>query len=410
TEKDIRIGDQVLVEKAGEIIPQIHSVVLGKRLGDAVIFAMPHSCPVCHSDTFTTERPGEGERKIILRFCPNHICPAQHLARIVHFASREAMDIEGMGPAVVEWLLAERLLKDVSDIYRLAAKDLLPMTKQGRDLLGSAGDDAEPTKMAENLTTAILTSKKRGLAKLLFALSIPNIGETAAQILARSYKSLERLRTASKEEIAATPMGESAAYRTLGDKSAAILDEALPKLDPDDRPPGNTPEDLARFLEGLRLRQFGKKKCQAIAKHFGHIDSLLKATRTELAMTEMGTSQIKRTLGDVVAKSLKAFLANPANIGIIERLAEAGVTMTDATAADASPAAGKVFVLTGTLPNLSRVEAKRRIEASGGIVAGGISRKVDYLAAGDDPGSKLTKAGKLGIKIIDETTLLELLG
>ncbi len=408
-EKDVRVGDRVWVEKAGEIIPQIHAVIREKRPADAVPFAMPRACPSCGGDSVTTEGPGQDGRKVILRFCPNPVCPAKQFARIVHFASRDAMDIEGMGPAAVEWLLEHHLLKDVSDIYRLAARQLLPMTKEGRDLIGKAGEDAEPTKVVDNLLAAVAESRRRGLAKVLFALSIPDVGETAAQILARRFKSLERLRAATEEEIAAIPMGESTAYRTLGDKSAALLAGALAKLGPADRAFGQDAGALALFLESLRLPQFGKKKCEAVAKYFGTIDNLLKASQAELAMAEMGASQVKRTLGPVAAKSLKAFLADPVNAGVLERLAEAGVILDDNAQAGVSPVAGKVFVLTGTLPNLGRAEAKRRIEAAGGLVAGGVSQKVDYLVAGADPGSKLAKATELGIAIIDEAGMLSLL-
>ena len=407
-EKDVRIGDRVLVEKAGEIIPQINSVLKDKRSGNEQPFVMPRECPSCGHESTTTETPGQDGRKVVLRFCPNPSCPAKQFARIVHFASRDAMDIEGMGPAVVEWLLDHHLLRDVSDIYELTPKQLLPMTKAGRDLVASRGEEVEPTKVVDNLMAAIQDSKKRGLAKVLFALSIPDIGETAAQLLARRFKTLEQLRHIPEEEISAASMGESTAYRTLGDKSAAALATALINLAPEERAYGRDPESLAMFLEGLRLPQFGKKKCEAVAKFFGDIDSLLKADKSRLAMAEMGASQVKRTLGPVAAKSLRAFLNDPANARVLDRLSTAGVRMDDNISDEGGAAAGKVFVLTGTLPTLGRTEAKRIIETAGGLVAGSVSRKVDYVVAGTDAGSKLDKAGELGVEIIDEKRMLEL--
>jgi DNA ligase (NAD+) len=410
-ERDIRIGDWARVEKAGEIIPQVHDVLIGRRNGGERRFVMPDACPVCGGETGTSETLGADGRRVILRFCRNPACPARRFARFVHFASRDAMDIEGMGPAVIEWLLEHRLLADVPDIYGLAAKQLLPMTKAGREMLDGAGpaDDGtgEATRTAENLLAGIAASRKRGLARLLFALSIPDVGETAAQILAKRFKSMDALAAASERNLADTPMGESTAYRTLGEKSATALVKALSALVPahagatDARP-------LEDFLFGLGLPNFGGKKCRAVAGRFGSLAALLRATPEEIAMTEMGASPVRRTLGPAAARSLRDYFADPANRETIARLAAAGVAMDDNQTASGSGAAGKIFVLTGTLPGLDRSEAKRLIERAGGLVAGSVTRKTDYLAAGANPGSKLEKAKKLGIGIIDEAKLLEL--
>jgi DNA ligase (NAD+) len=408
-ERDIRIGDWVRVEKAGEIIPQVHDVLIGERNGGERRFAMPNACPVCGGEADASETAGLDGRRVILRFCRNPACPARRFARFVHFASRDAMDIEGMGPAVVEWLLDQRLLADVPDIYGLTAKQLLPMTKAGREMLdgvGARGDGAgEATRMADNLLAGIAASKKRGLARLLFALSIPDIGETAAQILAKRFKSMDALAAAAEQDLADTPMGESTAYRTLGEKSAAVLVKALPGL-----VPGHpaAAQSLGNFLKDLKLPNFGEKKCCAVAKRFGSLAALLAAAPEEIAMTEMGASPVRRTLGPVAARSIRAYFADPANREIVARLAAAGVAMDDGRPAAGSGATGKIFVLTGTLPNLSRSEAKRLIERAGGLVAGSVTRKTDYLAAGADPGSKLDKAREFGIAIIDEAKLLEL--
>lgn len=410
-EKDIRIGDVVTVEKAGEIIPQINAVLTERRTGDELPFVMPDRCPSCDTASTITETPGPDGRKTVLRFCPNPACPAKQLARIVHFASRDAMDIEGMGPAAVKWLLDHGAIRDVAEIFSLTARQILPMTKEGRDLLDkeSGAADLEPTKVADNLIAAIALAKKRGLAKVLFALAIPDIGETAAQLLARRFGSMERLRTADEAELAAVPTGESTAYRTLGEKSAVILHNALRKIDPAEHTRLNNAAALSLFLENLRIPQFGPRKCQAVAETFISMDALLAATPADLAMAEMGSSQVKRTLGPVAARSLRAFLDKAENIRLLERLAEAGVIMDDsAPSGEAAAAAGKVFVLTGTLPNLGRAEAKRLIETAGGLTAGSVSRKVDYLVAGSDPGSKLEKANELGIAVIDEARLREL--
>ncbi len=411
-EKDVRIGDSVLVEKAGEIIPQIHSVVLEKRPPEAAPFAMPSACPVCGHESETTENKGADGRTAILRFCRNPACPAQTFARIVHFASRDAMDIEGMGPSVVEWLLANTTLADASGIYALTRAGLMPMTKEGRDLIAK-GEGESPTKVVDNLLAAIAASKTRGLAKLLFALAIPDIGETAAQILARQFGSLHALAAATEKDIAAASLGGGTAYRTLGDKSAkqlrAALDAAKETGSP--APFGADEKALCMYIESLRLPGFGEKKAQAVARHFGNINALLSADAAAIALAEMGASQVKRTLGPVAAKSLRAYLDDPENQALLARLEEAGVATGDTAgnAAGGGAAAGKVFVLTGTLPTMGRAEAKRRIEAAGGLVAGSVSGKVQYLVAGAEAGSKLAKAEELGIRVIDESQLLALL-
>ena len=406
-EKDVRIGDSVLVEKAGEIIPQINQVVLGKRGDGTAPFEMPTDCPVCGHASETTERSADG-RDIVLRFCVNPSCPARQFARIVHFASRDAMDIEGMGPSVVQWLLDHHLLRDVADIYRLTREQLLPMTKEGRELLAK-GESTEPTKVVDNLLAAIETSKTRGLAKLLFGLTIPDIGETAAQLLARHFKSMDVLMTTPEPEISGASMGESTSYRTLGDKAAAQLSTALSTLPEGEKAYGADVGGLTMFLENLRLPGFGKKKCEAVARHFGEVNALLAAGANDIAMVEMGASQVKRTLGPVAAKSLRSYLDDEANRDMLRRLSEAGVVMGDtAPQGGGAAAAGKVFVLTGTLPTMGRAEAKRIIENAGGLVAGSVSRKVDYLVAGEEAGSKLAKARELGVEIIDEARMLEL--
>ncbi len=408
-EKDVRIGDHVLVEKAGEIIPQVYEVIPAKRSPDSKPFAMPPDCPSCGKPSSTSES-ADGKRKIVLRFCLNPDCPARRFAALVHFASRDAMDIEGMGPAVVQWLLDQHLVKDVADIYTLKKEQLLPMTKSGRELLDKGnGKEKEAAKSVDNLLAAIEESKTRGLAKLLFALAIPNIGNTAAQLLARRFGSLDALGKTDAASLAAAEMGESTAYRTLGNTSANKLAAALKNLPAEVKPYGKDPAALELFLESLKLANFGKKRLQAVAAYFGGVDRLLAATPDEVAMVKMGASQVERTLGPVAAHSLRAYLESPEAETLLNRLAALGVA-TDANAGRGGAVADKVFVITGTLPHLGRVEAKRIIEAAGGLVAGSISHKTDYLVAGEAAGSKLAKAEEYGVKVIDEAEMLRLCG
>lgn len=300
-ERDIRIGDMVMVRKAGEIIPEVVRVIKEERSGEERAFKMPEFCPVCGEKTLRIE--GEAATK-----CMNAACPAQVERGIIHFASRNAMDIEGLGPAVVKQLLQEQLIHDVSDIYYLKEEDLLTIERMGK-------------KSVENLLNAIEKSKTNGLAHLIFALGIPLVGERGGKILAAHFKSIEELSKA-------------------------------------------TPEDLVAINE----------------------------------------------IGQKMAENIVAFFQGHENQRLIERLKKAGV-MTEiennGQNKDVS-LKGLTFVLTGTLPTLTRKEASAFIEERGGKVSSSVSKKSDYVLAGEEAGSKLEKAKKLGVKIIDEEEFKEM--
>ena len=303
--KDIRVGDTVWVERAGDVIPQVVSVILDKRPADSEAFVMPAQCPVCETAVY---RP-EGE---VVARCPNAVCPAQLRERLLHFAGRRAMDIDGMGTAVVDQLVDRGLVSDFADLYRLDQSTL-------EDL------DRLAEKSAANLLDAIARSRERGLARLLFGLGIRHVGERAAALLAAHYGSFTDLAEADIEELA----------------------------------------DI-------------------------------------------------RDVGPVIAESVSQFCAHEENRRTLERLAEAGVRLDQdpiaATPSDAAQAlAGKVFVLTGTLPNLKRSDAQALIEAAGGRVTASVTRNTDYVIAGSDAGRKLQQAEDLGIAILDEAALHDLL-
>ncbi|MCX7934578.1 MAG: NAD-dependent DNA ligase LigA, partial [Planctomycetota bacterium] len=410
-ERDIRIGDRVIVEKAGEIIPQIVRSLPEKRQGGERVFAMPGVCPACGSKL---SRPS-GKGKNVHFLCTNSGCPAKAREKILHFASRDAMDLQGFGEAVVDALLARGKIRDVADLYNLSKEDLvdaLRRTAAAEPAAGArkTGKKSGPDKAAQNLLAALEDSKRRGLARLLAGLAIPHIGATAAQILARRYQTLEALQKASEAELAATEMGETTSYRTLGAKAAESLRAALSAPQVQRRiKEAQDPAALAAALAALRLENLGEKRIEAVARHFQSGARLLAASAQELEAVELGTSSVTRTLGPEAAKSLRAFFDEPANQDLIARLKKAGVLMS-ATAAAAAGAAGKVFVITGTLPSMGRAEAKKLIESAGGLVADAVSRKVDYLVVGSEPGSKLAKAQELGIAQIDEAEMLRLCG
>jgi len=300
-EKDVLIGDHVLVQKAGEIIPEVARVLKEKRTGREIPPEIPPACPECGSPV---ERP-DGEAAIC---CTGGLaCPARIREGIIHFASKGAMDIDGLGPAVVEQLLAAGLIKDAADLYSLKKEDLVRLERFG-------------PRAAENLLAAIEASKDRGLAPLITALGIRQVGGGAALVLARHFKTLDALIGATEEELTA-------------------------------------------------IKEIGPKTAQSIV-HFFHA---------------------------------------PANLAVIQKLKAAGVKTTAVeTAEERGALAGKMIVLTGTLPNLSRREAADLITRAGGQVTTSVSKNTDYVVAGDNPGAKLAKARELGIAILTEADLLRL--
>ena len=304
--KDVRIGDWVIVRRAGDVIPEVVAPVIERRSGELARFdllARYPKCPVCGSHVV------RGEDEAVARCTGGLFCPAQRKQALLHFAGRRAMDIDGLGDKLVEQLVDAAIVKTPVDIYRLGIVALANLERMGE-------------KSAQNLLAAIDRSRHTTLARFIFALGIRNVGEATAR-------------------------------------------------------------DLAR--------------------HFGKLDALLAA--------DEGALQQVPDVGPIVAKSIVEFLGEPHNLEVIEQLRAAGVHWEEGepVAAAGGRLAGKTLVLTGALPTLSRDEAKAIIEAQGGKVAGSVSKKTDYVVAGSDAGSKLTKAEELGIAILDEEGLMALL-
>lgn len=301
---DVRIGDWVMIEKSGEIIPKVLNVVLSRRTGEEKRFRMPSKCPVCGG---IISRP-EGE---VVARCIAADCPAQLKARLLHFASRRAMRIEGLGEALAEQLVDQQMIHDVGDLYKLTLDDLINLERKAE-------------KSATNLLAQIEASKTRDLPQLIFALGLRHVGERTAGILARNFKSLDRLRSASVEELDDIPEIGLTVAQSVHDWFADEGNRALCE----------------------RLRQYG--------------------VRTELV--------------------------------------SAGAT----TSSEHEAFAGKQFVMTGKLENMTRDEARALIESRGGRVTSSVSKKTDFVVAGEDAGSKLDKAIELGLTVIDELALKKL--
>lgn len=299
-DKDIRIGDTVIIEKAGDIIPAVVGVVKEKRPANSAPFEMPKVCPIC-GEPLVRE---EGEAAVR---CVNPNCSAQQLRAVIHFVSKAAMNIDGLGASIVEQLLDKKLINDCSDIYYLNFDNVISL-------------DGFAEKSANNLIAAISESKKSGLDRVLFGLGIRMIGSRAAQIL---------------------------------------------------------------------------------AAHFGNIDPLMSASVDELSsISEIGTK---------MAQSIVEYFKQDKSLYIIERLRAAGVDLTYTSTQKGNNFDGKTFVLTGTLPTLKRNDAKKLIESYGGKVSGSVSKNTDFVVAGEEAGSKLDKALSLGIKVLSEAELTEML-
>ena len=295
--KDINIGDKIIVRKAGEIIPEV--VALAEKGPNPGTFRLPEFCPACGTKAVREDD------EAVLR-CPNPDCPAQLLRNLIHFASRDAMDIDGMGPAVLTMLVDRGIIKSQADIYSLKPEDISSAERMGE-------------KSAANLMASIEKSKKAGLSRLLFALGIRNIGQKAADALAQNFGTMDAVMAARLEDISA--------------------------------------------IDGF---------------------------------------------GDVMAKSLIEYFSLPQSKKLIEKLKEHGVLMEAEKKVVSDKLHGFTFVLTGTLPTMSRDEASAIIIANGGKVASSVSKKTDYVLAGEKAGSKLNKAESLGIKIIDENEFMEM--
>ena len=300
--KDVRIGDIVIVRRAGDVIPEVVSVVKEQRSSELTAFVMPSQCPICGSHI---ERPVD---EAIARCTGGLFCQAQRKQALLHFAQRKAMDIEGLGDKLVDQLVDQQIIKTPADLYRLGFMSLVQLERMGE-------------KSAQNLLASIEKSKKTTLARFIFALGIRHVGETTGKDLAQHFQSIDALITASYEQL-------------------------------------------------LEVKD----------------------------------------VGPTVAQSIIEFMAESHNREVIEALIASGIECQVDKKQIVDAVAGKTFVLTGTLPTLSREQAKDILEKAGAKVAGSVSAKTDYVVVGADAGSKLEKAQQLGVAVIDEAQLLQLLG
>ncbi|MBI4277891.1 MAG: NAD-dependent DNA ligase LigA [Armatimonadetes bacterium] len=299
--KDVRTGDWVVVQRAGEVIPEVVSVLAERRTGEEREFHMPRTCPVCGAEVVRPE--GEAVTR-----CPNAACPAQAMERLIHFGSRDAMNIDGVGPKLIQQLWERGMVKDPADLYRLAHQDLAALERMA-------------DKSAQNALASIARSRHTTLARFLYALGIRHVGQHVAEQLARHFATLDRLMAASFEEV--------------------------------------------RDVPGI---------------------------------------------GPTIAQSVVDFFHEPRNRALVKRLLAAGITFAAQESRPAGKLEGTEFIFTGTLRRRARRQAEELVKRLGGTITGSVSSKTDYLVAGEDPGSKLERARKLGVKILTEEEFFAMVG
>ncbi len=410
--KDVRVGDTVIVRRAGDVIPEVLAVVLDRRPApEPAAYVLPDTCPVCGSHVVREE--GEA----IARCSGGLTCAAQRKEAIRHFAGRRMMDIEGLGDRYIDSLVECSLVHGVADLYRLTLDDLLQMKRAADERDGTTPETVRqgkvPTKWADNLLAAIEASKKPPLERLLFALGIRHVGESTGKTLADWLGRFELVRRAPAALLRVLPdiggtVAESIADFFAEEKNQQAIDALLGA--------GVTPQGEHPPKAQLREKLDEVKLLAALG-----IPKLTEPRAKQLLADGMTLESLAFLkvfnvfgLPATVSASLDEWMASEANRQVLMDLSalrtELLAQLPEAAAADEGPMSGKSFVLTGTLPTLSRDEAGAMIEAAGGKVSGSVSKRTSYVVAGAEAGSKLAKAEELGVTILDEAGLLSLLG
>ena len=407
--KDIRVGDTVIVRRAGDVIPEVLAMVPDKRPEGTVAFVMRDTCPVCGSHVVREE--GEA----IARCSGGLFCSAQRKEAFRHFAGRRMMDIDGLGERYIDTLVELDYVHSLADLYQLSLDKLLEMKVRADERDGSTPETVQqgkiPTKWAENLLAGIEASKRPPLERFLFALGIRHVGESTAKTLAEWLGSLERVRHAPAALLRVLPdiggtVAESIADFFAEEKNQQAL-QAL--LDAGVTPHGeHAPSarlgeqlDQVKLLAAIGIPKLTEPRSR----------QLVERGATLATLAEQGGG-FQAGLPAGVAEALAAWLQVPANVDLLRQLN--GMREQLLAELPQQPAAGgkfegKTFVLTGTLPTMSRDAAAALIEAAGGKVSGSVSKKTSYVVAGSDAGSKLAKAQELGVALLDEAGLLALL-
>jgi DNA ligase (NAD+) len=425
--KDVRIGDTVIVRRAGDVIPEVVAVVLERRPmqpaegGDLFSggeqpqyppYRLPTSCPVCGSHVVREE--GEA----VARCSGGLICRAQRTQAIIHFAGRRMMDIDGLGERYVENLVEFDYVKSVADLYKLTLDDLLEMKRRAEERDGEVPETVKAgqiaTKWAENLLEGIAASRRTMLARLLFALGIRHVGESTAKTLADWLGRLEYVRRAPAALLASLPdiglvVAEAIAEFFAEPNNETVLDALLDNgVAPHDEhaPNPRLAERLepAALLARLGIPRLTETRAEQLAAQIASLEQLAALPRREVIELKLPAEVVNALADWLDEEEHRQQLATLTHLR--EELLQA---LPEAAQSGPLLLEGKTLVLTGTLPTLTRDQAKEMIEAAGGKVAGSVSKKTDYVVAGEAAGSKLAKAEELGVTVLDEAGLIALL-
>ena len=409
---DVRNGDTVIVRRAGDVIPEVVGVVPERRPADTVPWQMPTQCPVCGSEIVREE--GEA----VWRCSGELTCPAQRKETIIHFASRRAMDIEGLGERFVEDLSDLGFVQHVADLYKLTLDDLLEMKRRVDERDGTTPETVKSgkvaTKWAENLIEAIDRSRRTTLERFLFGLGIQHVGESTAKALAQWFGDLQVIRRLPWPLFKQVPDIGGEVARSLGHfldqpGNQQAIDDLLARgvVIGDTHPPSGKLRaglELATVLVDLEIPKVTRVRAEQLASAFPSVQALLDAPVHNFVTAGLPSD---------AANAFATWLEDETNAQLLSRCGAALDELRAITPADvavsAGPLDGKTVVLTGSLASMSRDEAGEKLEALGAKVAGSVSKKTHLVVAGEAAGSKLAKAQELGIEIWDEAQLLAFL-
>ena len=402
----VMIGDTVIIRRAGDVIPQVMAVVLERRPENARPVHIPEQCPVCGSAVERTQlvKRSKGKESVsegsVYRCVGRLSCQAQLKQAIIHFVSRRAMDIEGLGDKTIEQLVDEKLIGSPADLYKLSFEQII-------------GLEGFAEVSSSKLLAAIENSKRPSLARFIYALGIPDVGEETAKVLARSLASLARVRQALPEVLTYLPdIGLEVAHEIhsffedahnqqvisalLGECGLQLQDEGELSAE------FSAVATLGGMLDKLNIPTVGPGAAQKLAERFGSLEGVLNADWLDM----------RQALPERQAKAVREFFDQAANAqrarAIEQQLREFGMHwQSEKKVAEGLPLAGQTWVLTGTLEVMSRDVAKEKLESLGAKVAGSVSAKTHCVVAGPGAGSKLAKAGELGVKVLDEAQFLD---
>ena len=402
----VMIGDRVIVRRAGDVIPQITQVVLERRPHDARPVSTPSHCPVCGSKVARTQLVRRSKNKQVVsegavwRCMGRLSCQAQLQQALIHFVARRAMDIDGLGEKIIEQLVAKKLVASPADLYRLTYEQVLAL-------------DGFADLSARNLLNAIAGSKRPSLARLIFALGIPDVGEETAKVLARALGSLQRLQQAYPETLLWLPeIGTEVAHEIasfFADSHNQMVLTQLAELDVQAVDEGQPAVEFqacttfAGFIEQFQITGVARTNAQRLADHFKTLEALFAADWLDLS----SIARLSKNTAQAVQDFIKQDAQRQRALQLEQQLIDFGMHWScEREHVQAAPLAGQTWVLTGGLEQLTREQAKARLELLGAKVAGSVSAKTDCVVAGSSAGSKLTRAQELGVAVLDETEFL----